>query len=275
MNDSGPSISDPRHATRLNASHLQRLIRDRDEQRLKDLLKQDNKPLEHCAALQSALFFACESGFREGVHLLIQKGADVDDCDDFGSTPLHFAVLRNNDGVVEELLSAGANYDVWNREGESLLHWAAFNGHQGVTRELLRRRANLLAVDSSGRYAVHVACKEGHSGVVALLIKEHSPQSSSDVPSSERMRKWRKPEVPQYHVDVEDKNGWTPLHYACTSFAPNYEQVMHLLLTRGADPLKQTPNGKTALHLAFECGRDVLFQVRTVAFEQGEARAEG
>lgn len=250
MNDSGPSISDPHHAT-----HSQRLIRDRDEQRHKDLLKQDNKPLEQCAALQSALFSACHRGLRDRVLDLIQKNADINDCNNFGATPLHIAVSQNHDGVVEELLNAGVNYAAWNRERQ------ACYGDEDVMRELPCQQVDLYAADSSGHYAIHVACKKGHLNIVALLIKEHSPQSRCGVLKSE-VEKGTKPEVPQYHVDVEDKNGWTPLHYACTSFAPNYEQVVHWLLKRGADLMKQTPDGKTALHLTFERGRDELFRVR-------------
>lgn len=63
-------------------------------------------PAEQRAALQSALFHACQEGFTDGVRLLVQKGVNVNDSDDFGATPLHFAVFGNYPDIVEELLAA-------------------------------------------------------------------------------------------------------------------------------------------------------------------------
>lgn len=40
------------------------------------------------------------------MRLLVQKGVNVNDSDDFGATPLHFAVFGNYPDIVEELLAA-------------------------------------------------------------------------------------------------------------------------------------------------------------------------
>jgi len=51
--------------------------------------------------------------------LLVEKGADVNAVNDLGMTPLHYAVQRGADRVVEYLASKGARFDVKNKQGRT------------------------------------------------------------------------------------------------------------------------------------------------------------
>ena len=51
--------------------------------------------------------------------LLVEKGADVNAVNDLGMTPMHYAVQRGVDRVIEYLASKGARFDVKNKQGRS------------------------------------------------------------------------------------------------------------------------------------------------------------
>ena len=51
--------------------------------------------------------------------LLVDKGADVNAVNDQGMTPMHYAVQRGVDRIIEYLASKGARFDVKNKQGRS------------------------------------------------------------------------------------------------------------------------------------------------------------
>jgi ankyrin repeat protein len=55
----------------------------------------------------------------EVMKLLVEKGADVNAANDAGMTPMHYAVQRGVDRIIEFLASRGARFDVMNKQGRS------------------------------------------------------------------------------------------------------------------------------------------------------------
>ena len=53
------------------------------------------------------------------MRLLVDKGADVNAVNDQGMTPMHYAVQRGVDRIIEYLASKGARFDVKNKQGRS------------------------------------------------------------------------------------------------------------------------------------------------------------
>ena len=51
--------------------------------------------------------------------VLVEKGADVNAVNDTGMTPMHYAVQRGVDRIIEYLASKGARFDVKNKQGRS------------------------------------------------------------------------------------------------------------------------------------------------------------
>jgi ankyrin repeat protein len=51
--------------------------------------------------------------------LLVEKGADVNAANDIGMTPMHYAVQRGVDKIIEYLASKGARFDAKNKQGRS------------------------------------------------------------------------------------------------------------------------------------------------------------
>ena len=70
----------------------------------------------------SALYAATGNGFSEGVHFLIQQGADVNiHCGYKNRTPLMAAVTNGQVGCAKAILEAGANVNSTNSEGSTAL----------------------------------------------------------------------------------------------------------------------------------------------------------
>ena len=51
--------------------------------------------------------------------LLVDKGADVNAANDAGMTPMHYAVQRGVDRIIEYLASKGARFDIKNKQGRT------------------------------------------------------------------------------------------------------------------------------------------------------------
>lgn len=179
--------------------NLTRLIEARDVDGLRTALASSVSKAE----IDDGLFKAAMNGFYEGVTMLLEHGADVHKVDQFGSSVLHWAVQGSHFRVIDAILRAGADFRKWwTLEGESLLHWACRNGSAFVVSTLMDLGCDVVTPDSSGRRPLHTASLAGRPATVKTLLRAHPEE-----------------------VNVLDENGWTALHYACTTGAPEYRQV--------------------------------------------------
>jgi len=77
------------------------------------------------------LQLASNLGFIEGIELLVQSKARVDDPNDAGETPLISAVHRRNTAMARLLLQAGADPDRKDNSGRSARDYATLDGAAG------------------------------------------------------------------------------------------------------------------------------------------------
>ena len=78
-----------------------------------------------------------------------------------GLTPLHQAVLKNNQEMVDLLLQHGANVNYPNSYGETPLHFACQAASLQCVNKFVEIGAELRAEDSAGRTCIHHAAKSG------------------------------------------------------------------------------------------------------------------
>ncbi len=91
----------------------------------------------------SSLRKAAKRGNLDDVRRLISEGADVDDRDSRGNTPIYYAAVEGHASVVEALARADADIDVTNSFGSTPLHVASRRGHCDVIRVLAAHGADL------------------------------------------------------------------------------------------------------------------------------------
>jgi ankyrin repeat protein len=119
------------------------------------------------------LHWASKMGHLQVFQALLDHGADVDAKEIYGETPLHLVCYRGYLALLQALLSRGANIEAKTRGGFTPLHNAAIMGHFPVVKALLSRGADCRAVNSYyGELAIHFAVRHRNSEVSKCLLRE-------------------------------------------------------------------------------------------------------
>lgn len=113
------------------------------------------------------LMFAVGRSEVEVVKLLIENGADISAEANGSYTPLFYAVEVNNDKtitIVDLLLDAGANIEHRNYKGQTVLLYAAeMNSNQELLQHLIEKGSNPDSCDNKGNNLEYYKsnCKNG------------------------------------------------------------------------------------------------------------------
>ena len=223
------------------------------------------------------IWTAAAQGNIDAVEQHIAAGTDIDavlvtgiteDTPGYGGTPLHIAVLSDQEEVVEILLENGANIEAKAADsyGATALHWAAAAGNVDMVQLLVEAGANCNAEDTVGATPLDTALlwerdvmREEKDQVADFLLQNGCNSTYiGDI--------WTAASVGLVHIveqlidDGWDINGTfvlegvpgsggSPLHIAVLS---NQEEVAELLLQRGADINVRADDayGGTPLHWA-------------------------
>ncbi|OXU18039.1 hypothetical protein TSAR_003980 [Trichomalopsis sarcophagae] len=110
------------------------------------------------------------------VQELLSAGADVNNRDHTGCSPIQCAIYTGDLELVEALIDAGANLDNGNYYGVTALHAAVLCRDAAMVRLLLSRKADLVCnCDSKGNTALHWAGllnrNSSHAAVIEELLK--------------------------------------------------------------------------------------------------------
>lgn len=176
------------------------------------------------------------------VRLLLENGLQLDKPSSDGSTPLFGIIVNYHDdaGLVEAFLNQGANASATDANLNTPLHSAA---QCSFVELLLKHGADPFARNLNGELPFHLACEDWRMDVVESLLRIGS---NVNEPSTARQ--------------------WTPLMFAtkphridmCNPFSERHEQVVDLLLARGANVRATASDGRTALHNAARRGSNDL-----------------
>ena len=85
----------------------------------------------------TALIYAAQYGYKEGVTVLLNAGAHVNIQNIFGSTALHKAANRGSFAISELLLASGSQTSITDNTGMTPLDYALDNNHHDVCQLLL------------------------------------------------------------------------------------------------------------------------------------------
>ena len=217
--------------------------------------------------------------------MLISRKADVNKADDCGTTPLHGACQGGHVPVIELLMSKGAQIESKDKRRKSPLHTAAIYGQREAAACLLDHGANVNASDDMGHTPLMYAVEEKQLPLVELLLSRGADPNIRKVNQSD-------PEddtegMTALHIsmkshwkivaclleggadmNVVDKTGGTPLHYATT------KDDIKLLVTKGADINKLSAgiigSGLTPLQIAKLNGHEKIADYLTKMGASGE-----
>lgn len=137
-----------------------------------------NKDLEILQHLQKDFNIAANNGDTQTVQRLLKDGADVNDKDIEGRTPLHYAVSNGHISVVNILLKNGADITQVTNKGNTPLHIATSKGYKEIVEVFLQHVSYNKLNDFinakttvSGTTSLHVAAKNGYLDVIKSLLK--------------------------------------------------------------------------------------------------------
>jgi ankyrin repeat protein len=154
-----------------------------------------------------ALLDAVRSDDRASVERLLKAGADPNEREQDGATPLSWAATRANTAIAALLLKAGANPNLTNELGLSPLAIAIANGAADLAGRLLESGADPNVARENGETPLMTAARMGRVDVMKLLLARGA------------------------NVNVRDKKfGQTALMWAA-----GQPEAVRLLVDKGAD----------------------------------------
>ena len=112
--------------------------------------QRDNAPLEDyewVTTLQSA----ARGGDITLIKSLLDEGAEIDEIDPYGKTPLQSAMEVRNKGAALALLARGADINISFEGYHTILHCAAAWGERDVITRLLEMGGDIAAVNCNGQ----------------------------------------------------------------------------------------------------------------------------
>jgi len=195
----------------------------------------------------SALMYACmhlimhdfkknrksdETTKSEIVQILLDRGVDVNLQKKSGITALFIAFKNHYYKVASLLLEKGADLSIQDHSGWNCLMYACHSGDRGAAHLILQNGVDLHQTNKDGMNALMFACRYKRREIFHLIM-EHA----------ERI-----------HLNAHDKTGHTALIWACLNTPDAY--MIRKLVRKGADALRKTIYGATALQMAYEYGAD-------------------
>lgn len=136
------------------------------------LLEAGANPNQPDRAGRTPLHTAVAADAREVCQLLLaSRQTAVDARTDDGTTPLMLAARLAVEDLVEELIAARADVGARDKRGKTALHWAAAVNNARAARSLLQAGADKDAQDSREQTPLFLAAREGAVEVAQLLLE--------------------------------------------------------------------------------------------------------
>ncbi|XP_021348411.1 uncharacterized protein LOC110447195 [Mizuhopecten yessoensis] len=179
---------------------------------------------------------------------LVRAGGDLEIRDEQENTPLHSAVMRSDQDVINYFIEIGADLNAQNVQGLSPLHEAC--KHQtdnlicDVIARLLKDGALVNMKDKAGKTPLHHACECSDMYTSIAIIVKHGGM-----------------------LDDQDRKGYCPVHYMIETFIPtdtfteeDFVGKLDCLLTNSKTMNLSTVTGQSALHIATSEGLCVVIK---------------
>lgn len=188
----------------------------------------DYQPLPD--GLDINLSIAASKGYTIEIIRLIDRGANINNTDAIGASPLIYAIANNQTSAIETILEYSPDLDLRTENGESALHIAAKSDYVELAELLIRDSADINISDNFMCTPLHFASVYDYFYMTDLLIYYEA------------------------EIDAQTSEGTTPLMAAV--WAGN-AQVADLLIKNGADVNIADSRGFTPLLVAAQNG-DIL-----------------
>jgi len=186
------------------------------------------KIINHTRGIKNGQYLlnAVKANHKDEVERLLKEAyIDVNVKDENDYTPLIWAAISNDSGIVKILLDKAGNLNVQDKYGSTPLSIGVRNNNSEIVQLLLAKGANLNIEDQYGQVPLNWAVIERNTEIVQMLLNNGANPNMQGVFRS------------------------TALHWAVKSEKP---KIVQILLDNGANPNIQNKYRRTALHLAIK-----------------------
>jgi ankyrin repeat protein len=189
---------------------------------------------------RTPLQYAVMSGSEVAVQHLLAAGADTGHADHFGVTPLMLAAEAESDAILDELMKAGTDINKKDSVGDTALFYAARVGRTDHAQRLIAAGATFDQSNADGWTVLDVASKAGHPETALALKKA----GASGHLKASVMREGGGVDPTR---GGELYEGWPPIAIAASR---NDARLVSDLLAGGARADEPTPHRDTPLLVA-------------------------
>lgn len=210
---------------------------------------------------QPDLFGLARVGRTPDIEAAVAAGADIEERDEWGQTPLLLASIAASwPEIVEAFISVGADIEARDRQGFTPLLAASLSGSTSILRVLVHAGADLHTRNANGMTALALAATSPYRAAEKIEILINAGLDT-EVPtrlgrtalmwaaiagSAEAIEALVQAGA---NTEARDHAGWTPLMHASYTYENPQEKVA-VLLDLGADGSVRSNGGQTAFELA-------------------------
>jgi ankyrin repeat protein len=201
------------------------------------------------------------------------KPADVNAVGADGTTPLHWAVYRDDIGAVDRLVRAGAKVNTADRYGVTPLSVACTNGNVTIVDRLLSAGARVDSAAFEGEPALLTCARSGNAAAVRAMLAHGADPNAVESWHHQSALMWAAAAdgaaAVQTLVDAgadiwaKSEGGFTALHYAARAGALDATRI---LIDNGADVSALLDNKSSPLMLALINAR---YELAAYLLDQG------
>ncbi|OKL57209.1 hypothetical protein UA08_07363 [Talaromyces atroroseus] len=113
---------------------------------------------------------AVHAGNETVIRLLIDRGADINKCDEYGRSVLHVATENGYASIVRLLADHKIDVNAQDIQGRTALFHAVQSGNEEIVELLLSASIDLNCRDLHGNTALHLAVDGGSESLINLLL---------------------------------------------------------------------------------------------------------
>jgi ankyrin repeat protein len=167
-----------------NAAHMNELfdsaldiLKKRDFRSFRSLLDENPSLVYYSSnefGLSNLMHICGLVNFKDGIQILIDRGADINLPDTNGITPLYLACQEGHKDIVKLLLDKQADINVQITYGATPLYVACDGGHRDIVKMLLDKQADVNLQTTNGITPLYISCKEGHTDIVKMLLDKQA-----------------------------------------------------------------------------------------------------